>query len=215
MLKHLKKEVNLEMTNCSACGHKLGIFERYWRLKNGSVLCNGCYQKALQEEKEIAQQAALAPYAGAELPVVDVHGAIMKRGETAFAQAPTVLEEIKTVNLGYQGGSQGFSIPLPIKIAGSPIRYRVGQNRGHIVKHDELQQTSSGQLIATNQRLFLNPAAGNKPVSVPLGKIASFHVYENGLELFEDGKDKPLLFALDNVHAEIFGLVLSKLLNLT
>jgi len=50
---------------------------------------------------------------------------------------------------------------------------------------------------------------------VPLGKIASFHVYENGLELFKDGKDKPLLFALDNVHAEIFGLVLSKLLNLT
>jgi len=203
------------MTYCSACGHKLGMFEKHWTLKNGSMWCNGCYQKALQEERGRAHQAALAPYEQKELPVVHVDGAIMKKGETAFAQAPTVLEEIKTVSLGYQGGSQGFSIPLPIKIAGSPIRYRVGQNRGHIVKHDELQQTSKGDLIATNQRLFLNPTAGNKPVSVPLGKIASFHVYENGLELFKEGTEKPLLFVLDNVHAEIFGLVLSKLLNLT
>jgi hypothetical protein len=203
------------MTYCSACGHKIGIFEKHWTLKNGSLICNGCYQKALQEEKEKAQQAALAPYERNDLPVVRVDGAIMKQGETAYAQAPTVLEEIKTVNLGYQGGSQGLSIPTGIKIGGSPIRYRVGQSRGHIVKHDELQQTSRGNLIATNQRLFLNPVAGNKPLGVPLGKIASFHVYENGLEVWQDNKAKPFLFALDSVHAEIMGLVLSKLLNLT
>jgi hypothetical protein len=65
----------------------------------------------------------------------------------------------------------------------------------------------------TNQRLFLNPIAGNKPLSVPLGKIASFHVYENGLEVWQDGRERPYLFALDHVSSEICGLCLDKLLN--
>jgi hypothetical protein len=123
-----------------------------------------------------------------------------------------VLEEIKTVNLGYSGGSHGVSVPLPIKIGGAPIRYREGQSRGHIVKHDELTATSKGELIITNKRIFLNPVAGNKPVSVNLDKIVSFHFYENGLEVWHDGKPKPYPFVLKGTASEICELCLSKLL---
>lgn len=131
----------------------------------------------------------------------------------AHAAAETVLKETKTVNLGYSGGSHGLSIPLPINVGGFPVRHRVGQSRGHIVKHDELLKTSQGQLLITNQRLFLNAVAGSKPLSVPLSKIASYHVYENGLEIWEGSKERPYLFVLNSAEAEIFGLCLSKLLN--
>ncbi len=101
---------------------------------------------------------------------------------------PAALKEVITMSLGYQGGSHGASIPLPIKIGGAPICDRVGQSRGHAVKHDEPQETSRGELLVTNQRLCLNPVAGHKPLSVALSKIASFRVYENGLEVWQDGK---------------------------
>ncbi|MGZ7206727.1 MAG: hypothetical protein ACXVIE_00985 [Halobacteriota archaeon] len=32
---------------------------------------------------------------------------------------PTALDEMKTVSLGYSGGSHGISVPLPIKIGGA------------------------------------------------------------------------------------------------
>jgi hypothetical protein len=50
-------------------------------------------------------------------------------------------------------------------------------------------------------------------LSVPLSKIASYHVYENGLEIWEGSKERPYLFVLNSAEAEIFGLCLSKLLN--
>ena len=176
-------------------------------------MCSGCRQRLAQQRAAEAHTRALAAYENDKLPVVSAGNAILKKGETAHYITPTVLEEIKTVNLGYSGGSHGISVPLPIKIGGAPDTvYRVGQSRGHIVKHDELKATSNGELIITNKRIFLNPAAGNKPVSVNLDKIASFHVYENGLEVWQDGKQKPYLFVLNGTASEICGLCLSKLL---
>jgi hypothetical protein len=78
---------------------------------------------------EQAHAKALAPYTGAELSVITVGGAVLKRGESVHYVTPAALKEIKTVSLGYSGGSRGVSIPLPIKIGGAPIRYRVGQSR--------------------------------------------------------------------------------------
>jgi hypothetical protein len=49
-------------------------------------------------------------------------------------------------------------------------------------------------------------------LSVPLSKIASFHVYENGLEVWQDGKERPYLFVLDAAGSEICGLCLDRLL---
>jgi hypothetical protein len=206
-LSALEKEA--KMTYCKECGHKLGFLEHA-----ADGLCNGCRQRLAHEQAEKAQSAAIAPYTGVDLPVITVTDAIMKKGETAHYRTATVLKEIKTVNLGYSGASHGVSIPLPVKVGGFPVRYRVGQSRGHLVKHDELLETSRGELIVSNQRLFLNPFAGHKPLSVPLQKIASFHVYENGLEVWQDGKERPYLFVLGATASEICGLCLSKILEL-
>jgi len=195
------------MTYCKECGRKLGFLEHA-----ADGLCNGCRQRLAHDQALKAHSAAIAPYTGAELPVITVTDAIMKKGETAHYRTATVLKEIKTVNLGYSGASHGVSIPLPVKVGGFPVRYRVGQSRGHIVKHDELLETSCGDLIISTQRLFLNPSAGHKPLSVPLSKIASFHVYENGLEVWQDGNERPYLFVLDATASEICGLCLSKML---
>jgi hypothetical protein len=198
------------MTYCRECGHKLGFFEY---ATDG--ICNGCRQRLAREQAQEAHTHALAPYTGAELPAVSASGAIMKKGEIAHYVTPAVLKETKTVSLGYSGGSRGVSIPIPgLKIGGYPVRYRVGQSRGHVVKHDELRETSRGDLVITSQRVFLNPVAGHKPLSVQLSKVASFHVYENGLEVWQDGKEHPYLLLLDTVSSEICGLCLSKLLNL-
>ena len=202
-----EKKKEAKMTYCKECGHKLGFLEH-----TADGLCNGCRQRLAQEQAEKAHAAAIAPYTGAELPIITVTDAIMKKGETACCRTATVLKETKTVNLGYSGASHGVSIPLPIKVGGFPVRYRVGQSRGHIVKHDELLETSRGDLIISNQRLFLNPFAGHKPLSVPLSKIASFHVYENGLEVWQDSKERPYLFVLNATGSEICGLCLDKLL---
>jgi hypothetical protein len=203
------------MGYCTQCGHHFGHFEKYYKLKTGTDVCAGCYEKmkkaAEEEATEKAVKAALAPYLNDALPTVNVTDAIMRKDEVAHAVIGAKLFETKTVNLGYSGASHGVSIPLPIKVGGFPVRYRVGQSRGHLVKKDELMQTSSGQLLVTN-RVFLNPVAGSKPVSVELKKIASFHVYEDALEVWQEGHEHPYLFGMDMLHGEICGLCLNKLL---
>jgi len=54
---------------------------------------------------------------------------ILRKGEVVHYAHEATLNEIKRVSLGYSGGSHGVSIPLPFKIGGSPIRYRVGHAR--------------------------------------------------------------------------------------
>jgi len=102
------------MTYCKECGHKLGFFEHA-----ADGLCHGCRQRLAQLQAEQAHARALAPYTSTDLPVITVEGAILKRGESAHYATPTALKEIKTVSLGYSGGSRGVSIPLPLKI-GAP-----------------------------------------------------------------------------------------------
>jgi hypothetical protein len=80
---------------------------------------------------------------------------ILRKGEVVHYAHEATLNEIKRVSLGYRGGSHGVSIPLPFKIGGSPIRYRVGQSRGHVVSEERLTQTSAGVLVVTNQRIVL------------------------------------------------------------
>jgi len=101
------------MTYCRECGHKLGFLEH---AVDG--LCDGCQQRAVLDQALKAHSAAVALYNGAELPVITVTDAIMKKGETPHFRTATVLKETKTVNLGYSGGSHGVSIPLPIKVGG-------------------------------------------------------------------------------------------------
>jgi len=133
---------------------------------------------------------------------------ILKKGEVVHFADRAVLKEMKSVSLGYSGGSHGVSFPI-----GGGIRYRVGAHRGHIQKEDRLVKTSSGALIISNQRLFLHPSPGSKPLSIPLDKILSYQCFGNGIEVYKDGRAKGYFFSIEKSGAvELFGLCLGHLL---
>ncbi len=133
---------------------------------------------------------------------------ILRTGETIhFAtRKPVVLREQRTVSLGYAGGSHGVSFPIP-GLKG--VRYRVGSHRGHVMKEERWVDTARGFLLITNQRLFLHPIAGSKPVSLPLKKLLSYEAYGNGLSVYKEGREKGYFFAMTAGQVEVAGLCLS------
>lgn len=134
---------------------------------------------------------------------------ILKKGEVVHHADNGALNELKTVDLGYSGSSQGVSFRIM-----RGVTYRVGSHRGHLIKQDRIVESSRGILIITNQRLFLNPFPGRKPVSIPLNKILSYHCYNNGIEVYKEGRDKGYFFSINKSGSvEIFGLCLGYLLS--
>lgn len=148
-----------------------------------------------------------------KLPSVELHiegggQVILKKGETVHFADSSVLKELKSVSLGYRGGSHGISFPIA-----KGIRYRVGAHRGHIVREDRFLETSRGVLIITNKRLFLHPFVGHKPLSIPLNKILSYQCFNNGIEVYKEGREKGYFFAIEKSGSvELFGLCFAHLL---
>ncbi len=133
---------------------------------------------------------------------------VFKKGEVVHFADSCILKELKSVSLGYSGGSHGVSFRIA-----KGISYRVGAHRGHIVKEDRFVETSRGVLLITNQRLFLHPFAGHKPLSIPLNKILSYQCFNNGIEVYKEGREKGYFFAMDKSGSvELFGLCLGHLL---
>ncbi|WP_128694202.1 hypothetical protein [Methanoculleus taiwanensis] len=168
------------------------------------------------DDKETRFEERIRPYVYVyciknenSLPVVDlppINGSniVLKKGETVHFATSAILKEMKTVSLGYRGGSQGVSFRVM-----KGVSYRVGSHRGHIVKEDRLTETSRGALILTNKRIILHPAQGRKAVSIQLPKIISYNCYENGLEVHKDGREKGFFFeTFDSGSSEVIGICL-------
>jgi len=133
---------------------------------------------------------------------------MFRKGEVVHYDHEATLKEIRTVNLGYKGGSRGVSFRVM-----KGVYYRVGAHRGHVVKEERLVPTSAGILVVTNKRIILQPAPGYKPVSIPLKKVLSYSCYNNGIEVFKEGREKGYFFSVkDSGAVEIFGICLSFLL---
>lgn len=167
-------------------------------------------------DEEVGYDDRIYPYiygstieAEGKLPVVhltitDSNQVLLKRDEIVhFAQAAK-LKEMKVVQVGYEGGSQGISFRIA-----KGVRYHVGGSRGHLVKDERYIVTSAGALIITNQRVLLAPSAGNKPVSIDLKKILSYNCYEDGLIIYKGGREKGFLFVLHKpIYYEVAGMCL-------
>jgi hypothetical protein len=132
---------------------------------------------------------------------------ILKKGEVVHYAAAALLKEIRVVNLGYRGGSSGISIRIM-----KGVSYRVGSHRGYMVKEDQLVQTSGGTLLITNQRLFLIPTTGNRPVTIPINKLHFYRCAENALEVYKEGREKGFFFIMTPGNVEIFGICLGAIL---
>lgn len=146
------------------------------------------------------------------LPVVNltISGSspvILKKGELIHFAESSELSEMKTINLGYRGGSRGVSFRLM-----KGVSLRMGSHRGQLVKEDKLVPTSRGVFILTNQRLLLQPFPGCKAVQIPLAKLLSYNFFKNGIEIYKDGREKPYFFNLKEGSIDIVGLCLEHLL---
>ena len=52
-----------------------------------------------------------------------------------------------------------------------------------------------------------------KPVSIPLNKVLSYNCYNNGVEVYKEGREKGYFFSVkDSGAVELFGLCLGFLL---
>jgi hypothetical protein len=148
-----------------------------------------------------------------ELPVYDsVHfndgsHVILKKDEKIHLSALSIVKELRTTSHSYEGGSHGVSFRIM-----KGVSYRVGAHKGHVVPIQSLVETSRGVLIITNKRLLLHPAANNKPVSIPINKIASYRCYSNGLEIYKEGREKGFIFTLSQGQSECAGIALNYLL---
>jgi hypothetical protein len=161
------------------------------------------YRKAVNEGGELPTR---------NLTVMGATAPILKKGEAIHFADEATAKEATTVSLGYRGGSHGVSVPLPIKIGGSPIRYRVGSYAGHVQKEERIVDTSHGVLIITNKRLFLHPAPGHKPISIPLTKILSYQGFANGIEVYQEGRQKGYFFEIkDRDSVDVFEACLAYL----
>jgi hypothetical protein len=145
------------------------------------------YRKAINEGGELPS---------GDLTVIGASRPVLKKGEVVHFAHEASAKETKTVSLGYRGGSRGISVPLPIKIGGSPIRFRVGRTAGHVQKEQRTTETSRGVLIITNKRLFLHPAPGHKPISIPLTKILSYQGFTDELQVYQEGRQTPYAFQI-------------------
>jgi len=133
---------------------------------------------------------------------------VLKKGEEMYYATPVRLKEMRVVDLGYEGGSHGVSFPI-----GGGIRYRVGATRGHVFKEERMIETSQGFLLVTNKRLLLQPMAGHKSISLPLDKILSYNCFENGIEIYKEGREKAYFFqTLKTSGPENVGIILEFLL---
>ncbi|MGC8789836.1 MAG: hypothetical protein ACP5QM_08010, partial [Caldisericum sp.] len=143
-----------------------------------------------------------------EVELKNAQGIVLKKDEKVHFVDGAILKEIKSVSLGYGGGSQGVSIRIA-----SGVHYRVGGTRGHIMREDKLVETSRGVFIITNQRIMLNPTSiKSKSLNIPLSKIFSYSCYENGLELYKEGHEKGyFLEFLNKSSVEIVGMLLGYL----
>ncbi len=134
---------------------------------------------------------------------------ILKKGEVVHFADKAVLKEVKSISLGYKGGTHGVSIPI-----GGGVRYRVGAHKGHIQREDKLLETSRGVLVISNQRVLLHPSPGYKPLSITLNKILSYQCFENGIEFYKEGREKGYFFSISKSGSvELFGLCLEHLLS--
>lgn len=133
---------------------------------------------------------------------------ILKKDEKIHLGCFSVVKEIRTTSHSYEGGSHGMSFRVM-----KGVSYRVGATRGQIKPVQSLVETSRGALIITNKRILLHPAPNNKPMDIPINKIASFRCYADGLEIYKVGREKGFLFSLSSGQSECAGIALNFLID--
>ncbi len=117
---------------------------------------------------------------------------VLTPGEVGVAQISHVslVEERKGAGQ-WKGGSQGVSFPIG-RIAGRPVRYRVGQTRGHYVQGEPTPTAvDTGILTITSQRIVYQGT--NRTAECRFAKLLGIQHGEGGLTVSVSNRQKPMI----------------------
>lgn len=115
---------------------------------------------------------------------------ILKKDEVGVAQITNVglIEDRKGAGQ-WKGSSQGVSFPIG-HIAGRPVRYRVGQTRGHYVQGAPVPTAvDSGTLTITSQRIVFQ--GSKKSAECAFAKLLGIQHGAGGLTISVSNRQKP------------------------
>ena len=137
---------------------------------------------------------------------------MLKKGEIGVAQITNVglIEDRKGAG-EWKGASQGVSFPIG-HVAGRPVRYRVGQTRGHYVQGAPVPTAvDTGTLSITNQRIVFQ---GSKRSSeCAFAKLLGIQHGAGGLTISVSNRQKPTVVhfgtALDDWVSNRLGIALA------
>jgi hypothetical protein len=115
---------------------------------------------------------------------------ILKSGEVGVAQVNSVgLVEERRGAGQWQGMTQGVSFPIG-KIAGRPVRYRVGSTRGHFVQGAPVPTTvDTGTMTITNQRIVYQGA--KRTAECAFSKLLGIKHSGDGISISVSNRQKP------------------------
>jgi hypothetical protein len=145
---------------------------------------------ALQERNDQleALQHLLSLAQGNSSP--SVTSLILKKGEIGIAQITNVglIEDRKGAGQ-WKGSSQGVSFPIG-HVAGRPIRYRVGQTRGHYIQGAPVPTAvDTGTLTITSQRIVYQ--GSKKTAECAFAKLLGIQHGAGGLSISVSNRQKP------------------------
>lgn len=115
---------------------------------------------------------------------------MLKPGEIGVAQITNVsLVEDRKGAGEWKGASQGVSFPIG-HVAGRPVRYRVGQTRGHYVQGAPVPTAiDTGTLSITSQRIVFQ--GSKKSTECTFAKLLGIQHGAGGLTISVSNRQKP------------------------
>lgn len=148
-------------------------------------------KKRMEVEESLLEKISSGDLSG--LPAVDLSemSVLMKRGEKALLALPHSVSLVEErVRYEYQGGSQGVSLRIM-----KGVSYRIGGFKGHRVPIEEQKVLDVGSLVITNKRvIFTGP---KKSTVFNISKIIGVEVYDDGIRINREGKQKAEYFYAD------------------
>jgi hypothetical protein len=138
----------------------------------------------------LVEQAYVSSINGGILPEVTSPHILPKKGEVVYYECSAKLMKEVAVRQ-YQGGYQGFSIP----IGKTGVRYRVGATKGHSVQvGTQLQVADSGLLSITNKRAVYTGT--RKTVEMLYSKLVNLTAYSDGVQFHLSNRVNAPLFTM-------------------
>src|SRR6056297_2840301 len=145
-------------------------------------------KERMEKEQAFLEKVSNGDFSELPESVMSNISIILKKNETpliALADVVTLVEE--RVRYTYQGGSSGVSLRIM-----KGVSYRVGGFKGERVPVEEQKIIDVGSLVITNKRvIFTGP---KKSTSFNINKIIGIEVYDDGIRVNREGKQKAEYF---------------------